>query len=626
MSQLSLEELYVAYFGRAADPAGLSYWLTEESLGTPDSTIALQFVPQVETLNLYPLLNSPGLLATNASAQATFINSVYQNLFGHQADPAGLAYWQGQLSAGASPGFMVLQVIDGALGSDATAIQNKATVAGAYTNAVANASNPTITWNPNTDPGQSRTILANVTSASATVTAATPLIAADIALDQSGANGTGVTLTLGNGGQTFSPTAVVGLQTTANNDSVRGVLGGSAPGTANASELTTTDSVNGGGGLNTLNTVLDNEATVNPVLSSMQLVNLAPGAVNQTFSGSSSSGITNLTLAGGIFGAGDGEIVGTTLNVVGISTGTAVGMANANGFTDNLTVSFTGLGAGTNTATLVLANNAAGGTFDTTLSGGFGVNTYNVQSTGTTANSVVIGSNDTQLTSLNISGSDALTLVNTNSGVTSISGSSATGNLNITTGALTGKATIAGGFGNDTLNASAATKAVTMTDGSGVDTMIFNGAVVGNAITAGGGHDTIQTGGVTGLTFISAADVATNAQLTADVNVLNGYTAGQTTIDLKGLAGAGYAIDSTINATSLANALAASTTVLQAVNSVAALVNGQGLNHQVVAFAFGGNEYVYQDTAGATGLSAGDGLLQVTNAAASFKTSDLSLA
>jgi hypothetical protein len=625
MSEASLEELYVAYFGRAADPAGLEYWLIEEDLGTPDSTIALQFVPQAETLSLYPLLDNPAMLATSSAAQSTFVNAVYENLFGHQADLQGLAYWQSQLNSKASPGFMVLQIIAGALGSDKTAIQNKAAAAGNYTNAFANASNPALTWDASVDPAQSHATLATVTSVSTTVTAATPIIAADIALDQAASTGTGVTLTLGNGGQTFSPTAIGGLQTTANDDTIRGTLGGSAPGTAGASELTTSDSINETGGLNTLNTVLDNEADVDPVLTNVELVNLAPGVANQTFNAASSSGTTLLTLSGGIFSPGDGEIAGTTLNVTGIATGLAVGMANAKGFADNLTVAFNNLGATANSASLTLTSNVAGGIFDTTLSSGVGVNIYNIKSSGANPNLLSIGANDTQLTTMNISGSDALTLTNLNTAVTLINGGNATGSLTITTGALVNSATIAGGSGNDTLNASTATKAVAMSDGTGVDTMIFNGAVAGNVITGGGGRDTIQTGGTIGLSFISAADVATNAQLTADVNVLNSYVAGATTIDLKGLSGTGYAIDA-INATSLATALTGATTLAQAVNAVAALVNGQGLMTQVVAFAFGGNEYVYQDATGAAGLSAGDGLLQVTNAALTFKASDLSLA
>jgi hypothetical protein len=498
-------------------------------------------------------------------------------------------------------------------------------VAAAYTNAVADATNPTITWNPNTDPGQSRAVLQGVTSASSTVTAATSAIAADIGLDQSGTNGNGVTLTLGNGNQTFSPAATGGLQTTAGNDTIRGVSGGVAPGTAGASELTTSDSLNGGGGLNILNTVLDNEATLDPVLVNMQQLNLAPGAANQTFSALSSTGLALVTLAGGISGPGDGEVLNTSFSVVGIPTSVYVGMANAVNIADSLFVSFTNLGSGDNLATLALDNNAGGGTFDTQVVNGFGVNTLDVDSSGTTASQLTLGGNDTQLTSVVIRAVGSFSLSNNNTGVTDFNGIEATGNLTIVTGALTVRSSITGGSGNDTLNASAATRPVTMLDGNGVDTLIFNGSVPGNAISVGSGNDTILTGGTTGLSFITDVDASSNSQLVNDVNVLSNFSANQT-IDLKGLAGAGYSVDTTINATSLVNALSTSQTLLQAVNAVALLVSNQGLNKQVVAFAFSGNEYIYQDTAGNGVVSPGDGLMQVTGAATTFKASDLTLA
>jgi hypothetical protein len=265
---------------------------------------------------------------------------------------------------------------------------------------------PTLTWNPTNDTPQSRAVINTINSTQASVTATAALISADIANDESGSNGTGVTLTLGNGNQAFSPASTVtGTQTTANNDTVRGVLGGLAPGAATGSQLITSDTINGGGGLNTLNSVLDNEAIVNPVLANMQIVNIAPGLANQTFNAASSSGITTLSLAGGIFGAGDGAVVGTTLNLTGVSTSTAVGMMNAAGFSDNLNVSFTGLSGSGNSATLALNNNAAGGTFDSVVSvvsGGVGVNTYNVQSIETLANAVTIGANEPALTTVNV--------------------------------------------------------------------------------------------------------------------------------------------------------------------------------------------------------------------------------
>jgi hypothetical protein len=670
MTVTSIEEFYIGYFGRAADPAGLNYFLTEEAAGVSDQTIALQFAGSAEAIANYPQLATPLLLQGSPAAQANFLNAVYQNLFGHAADAAGLTYWEGQLAAGVQAGLIVYQIINGALGADATALASKAGVATSYTNAVLTAV-PPITFDQN-DITQSKSILAGVTNPS-TAAATGPAIANAITSDESGNNGVaGATLTLGAGDQVFSPTASGGLQTTGGN-TFRGV-------SVTSSYLATTDSITGDGGFNTINSVLDlggggikraelplisaveaepGSNIVAPVLIGIQAVNLDPTGPNQTFNGATSTGVQTLSVAAGLF-PDDGDDEGVTLSVTGFSTATAMGMMNNlntsesffEGSTslplpevsdaepaaapDSLFVSFTGLSAtATNTATLVLAGNgnatAGGGTFDTSISSaGVGVNTLNVSSTGG-ANFVTIGTTDAALGSIVITGSASLTMLEANTNVTTINGSAATGNLAITTVALTGKATISGGSGNDTLNASAAAKSVTITDGAGTDTMIVNGANAANVITAGSGLDTaeftppIDPPGA-GLTFISAADTSSNATLTGDLNVLNNYTAGNTKIDLPSIAST--SLDTTINPTSLANALSAAQSLLQAVNNVAALVTQQGASGTpVVAFAYGGNEYVFQDNApGTASLTAGDGVLQVTGAAGTFKTSDINFA
>ena len=667
MSVTSIEEFYIGYFGRAADPAGLNYFLTEEAAGVSDQTIALQFAASAEAIATYPQLATPLLLQGSAAAQANFLNAIYQNLFGHAADAAGLTYWEGQLAAGVKPGLIVYQIINSALGADATALASKAGVATSYTNAVLTAV-PPITFDQN-DITQSKSILAGVTNPS-TAAATGPAIANAITSDENGNNGVvGATLTLGAGDQVFSPTASGGLQTTGGN-TFRGV-------SVTSSYLATTDSITGDGGFNTINSVLDlgdeikvaqlplisaaqadpGSNIVAPVLIGIQAVNLDPTGPAQTFNGAFSTGVQTLSVAAGLF-PDDGDDEGVTLTVTGFSTATAMGMMNnlnnsENFFSepsslpevsdgdpaaapDSLFVSFTGLSAtATNTANLVLASNgnasAGGGTFDTSVSNaGVGVNTLDVSSTGG-ANFVTIGTTDAALSSVVITGSAPLTMFEANTNVTTINGSAATGNLAITTSALTGKATISGGSGNDTLNASAAAKSVTITDGAGTDTMVVNGANAANVITAGSGLDTaeftppIDPPGA-GLTFISAADTSSNATLTGDLNVLNNYTAGNTKIDLPSLAST--SLDTTINPTSLANALSAAQSLLQAVNNVAALVTQQGASGTpVVAFAFGGNEYVFQDNAPGTGsLVAGDGVLQVTGAAGTFKTSDINFA
>src|SRR5580658_589612 len=134
MSVTSIEGLYIGYFGRAADPAGLNYWLGQEAAGLSDTQIASSFAVQAETMALYPALATPILLDSSPTAEANFINAIYMNLFGHAADTAGLSYWQGQLTAGVSPGIMISQVISGAQGTDTTAFTSKEGVATSYTN------------------------------------------------------------------------------------------------------------------------------------------------------------------------------------------------------------------------------------------------------------------------------------------------------------------------------------------------------------------------------------------------------------------------------------------------------------------------------------------------------------
>jgi hypothetical protein len=611
MSQLSLEELYVSYYGRAADPAGLNYWESQEAAGQSDAVIATNFAPQLETLGLYPGLNTPTLLGSTPSLQVTFITAVYQNLFGHAPDTAGQSYWQGQLTAGANPGFMVNQIILGALGTDATSIANRATVAGLYTTAVASAV-PAVTWNPNLDTPQSRTIINTITSSSTSVTAATSLIAAAIVKDQSGNTGVaGNTLILTGGPDSFALTATGSSQTTNNNDTILGRKGASTPGTAGASELTSSDNIQDGSGANVMNAELDNEGTVTPFVQHVQTLNLAPGTGTQTYNAASTSGETLINLAGGQFGATGGDTASWQLTVSGISTAVALGMSNAATFGEKLIGTFTGLSAlGGNSATLVLNGNTAG-TFDTNLDGsGNGVNTYNIQTTGP-ANTVTIGGigTDTQLATINISGSSALTLNTAVATVTSINGASATGALTITDTAAT-KMTIAGGSGANMITATSAAKGSTLVGGSaGNDTLVFNGAVAANTLTGGGAGvgDTIQT--LTGgMTFITAADVATPATLLSDLDVVTDYSAGHTTIDIKG---GGNITTLSGNNTTLINTAGTTGGLLAAAQLAAADTGVKGL----VAFFVGPDEYILQTNNTAGSFLSGDGLIKLTGAA-----------
>lgn len=122
-----VQELYVAYLGRAADKAGLEYWLGE--LNNPASGLTLEnlranFVnEQPEYARIYG-----GLSVTQMVAR------IYENLFERAAEPAGRDYWVGEVNAGRVPVDQLLVAFLGAASpGDRQVVDNKVAVAEAYT-------------------------------------------------------------------------------------------------------------------------------------------------------------------------------------------------------------------------------------------------------------------------------------------------------------------------------------------------------------------------------------------------------------------------------------------------------------------------------------------------------------
>ncbi len=94
LNKISLiQQLYIGYFNRASDPAGMDYWLANYDVGMSLTDIAQSFSKQEESKALYPYLSD------NASSPNEFISSIYSNLLGRQADESGLNYWVTQLSS-----------------------------------------------------------------------------------------------------------------------------------------------------------------------------------------------------------------------------------------------------------------------------------------------------------------------------------------------------------------------------------------------------------------------------------------------------------------------------------------------------------------------------------------------
>ena len=160
-----IESLYVGYFGRAGDPDGENYWVGQLNAGTITlSQIAASFAVQPEAKAKYPFLANP-----NISDPGAFVDQVFLNLFNHTADAAGKAFWVSQIIGGtpAQVGAMILNIISGAVGTDATTIINKVDVAADFTTKATNAGT---TWNA-AAAAQSSTEISATNDTAASVTA-----------------------------------------------------------------------------------------------------------------------------------------------------------------------------------------------------------------------------------------------------------------------------------------------------------------------------------------------------------------------------------------------------------------------------------------------------------------------
>ena len=159
LASLSLDQqtelIYIGYYNRSADAGGFYFWEGQDATAQADgqsaavalTNIANSFTPQAETIAIYPFLSNPTPNFSNPTVQAgltTFLENVYNNLFGHAADSGGLSYWTGQIETGAvGLGAAVLAISAGAQGSDATILQNKITVALEFTSLTNAADLPT---------------------------------------------------------------------------------------------------------------------------------------------------------------------------------------------------------------------------------------------------------------------------------------------------------------------------------------------------------------------------------------------------------------------------------------------------------------------------------------------------
>lgn len=546
-----VQKLYIAYFGRPADPAGLIYWAENIDASGGSFDVAISgFAASAESQAVYA-----------AGTTAQLVSSIYVALFNRPPEAAGLAYWTSLIDAGTISGARAAyQILNSAGPGDTQAIQNKLVIANAFTASV-DTPEEIAGYNGAASAASARGFLARVDSTSFALSQANATLTIGVAE----ATGTGkntatptplpsfINTTVAAGG-TYNGTASVKdnyLSTIANLD-----------GTTIAGNAADTDTLT----LTTAGTVTLNNGTTGGTLSNLKVLNLADGANTITYN--TSAGFT--TINGGT--GDDTFIPNTALLPIVINGGTgtdtivltAANAATASGsgtFASNVTgieklqltsvtnqtidlqtlgnysdvivsggpngltlsnmpsngnVTLTGAGTALTIANAAFAGgandivnvslrdgSASAVAFATTGIAASGVETANIRVNDTQATPTG-AFNDTltwlgnSVKTINVSGNAGLTLSASSTALTAVDASGITlGGFTWTASALTGTATVKGSAnGTNTVNLNSATAGVDYTGGAGNDNVTINGTVSSTA-ALGNGNNSLALNGVT---------------------------------------------------------------------------------------------------------------------------------
>ena len=552
-----VQQLYIAYFGRPADPIGQAYWAgIIDAAGGNIAAVQAGFSASAESQALF-----------GNKSTIDKVTAIYQNAFGRAPEPAGLSYWVAQLDSGKVTQAQASWTIQQSAGAgDAAAVQNKLTAAQAFTAQI----DTTAEIQGYQGAGAAAAgvaFLATVNQNNATATAA--VAAAPSALAAAVAAG-------GTAGTTTAFTASVdSLVGTANNDTFVGIVG------TTGATLGAADSVNGGAGVDTLRIVATTGAAATNLLAGVTVTNVEKLAIQNTAATAVTAvAPTGVTTVSSVNSTGNvaftGLAAGTEVILSGASTAAlnVLNFAQAtptdavkvtiDGGVNNATVAAT---AGAATSAAINSTGAANGatTADTiTLTAaGASLTTLTVNADTSLRANLTVGDFATAGAALTVTGAAAVNLGN-NGIYKTVDASASTGGLTIGLNAVT--TSFKGSTGNDVVGGTIASTA-TVDAGAGIDTIVATSINVGNSavfknfeqIELGGATTSLDAALLTGSTItgvtvsgvvgdgFALSNLVENASgfnvgITADagihvvggVNVVNAYTLGFTAASVAG--------------------------------------------------------------------------------------------
>ncbi len=123
------QKIYIAYYGRPADPAGLSYWANRIDSEGLEAVIEA-FATSPESVALYG--------AETGEAETTeLVTAAYQQLFSREPDAEGLAFYSERITSGEfTAATAMLDILNGASNTDLQVADNKLAVAQDFTDQV----------------------------------------------------------------------------------------------------------------------------------------------------------------------------------------------------------------------------------------------------------------------------------------------------------------------------------------------------------------------------------------------------------------------------------------------------------------------------------------------------------
>jgi len=590
----TIQGIYIALFGRPADPLGLQFFNQATNNGAN--------------------LTAIGDLAASAEYQDRFegmsnvqiVNSIYQSLFGRDADLAGLTFFTAALQNGTyNINNIAIAILDGAQGDDLATVNNKIEAANLFT-ASLDTGAEVVAYQGEGAAEQGRAFLAGITEDEATVPTQTQVDAAIAAIvADPNAGGPGDTFTLTNATNAISG-GVDTITGSSGDDNFRAIL---------AESLDSTDTLDGGAGFDTLNISangINTDANNNaPILRNIERINNADSA-------------TALNLANAV-GVQQVWTTGVAGNYDNASLATVFGASGS--VNTNIDIDYAGTFAGTTTAQLAVAM-TGGATADFDFDDAASIEAVSINAV--SGNSTVDLDGALDLEAVSVTGAGRVTVVTTGeAGLETFDASGNTGGVTYVSNAVTGDVTVTGGSGNDVLNFGNGTAASSITinagagndsvtGGAGDDTIdlgagndLYNGSLGEDTITLGAGNDVaIYTAGAQ--STIGSMDVIT------DFNV-----SGNDTLDVSAFGVALATAADLISAQSAVDALAEGSTITDAVNAAFG-ASFAGAGNELVYFTFEENTYAAIDVNADGNFDANEFVVELTGSVA-LTASDFTL-